>query len=546
MKFEPVLLLPYGQYDGKNEVFKLIFEDTNNSFLKLEGFFIRTKNSEEMIIVTDLNNTYEYKTLNIDDNTKVYKVKDLGNVVSVSISNNMVKGYPKIIEAEVSIPNNIAEINTDNTYHEYLEKIKDINIGLYIYLNINIAAEASLLKNQYSKEEIVGSFLYNAALNDKDFLNHVSSNKDLFKKIFKTIFIDRVLLKLNIENIYRFNKTVNAYNDTYVIDSVYNFIYFIKMSDLPNSILKSYVANIIKYDEATIELNSKKVFPLKEVEDTLLSLMKITRVSVSFNGVIKEFDIFPVYQRDILDIKNSNNTEKIYYFEGSKLISDEEDIYKPTGEQLIMYFNTKKHMFQLTYNDGANIYETDIVMNKDFVENPDLSKFFSNGNMSITFKNTDINRFVPNENNMEEFVTGYRGNQEIKLGRTPFNKFAPMGCIRGYDHNGYLKRTDTDIVYSVGECNFHGEVKMVFDLEKFRRLGVKKVSFLAYSYGYYSHKEQVVTDKGSYSLPRTGWCHGTRFNKYEFNLNEINSLKIRMFGERYCSGIYFTRLRLYS
>jgi len=152
------------------------------------------------------------------------------------------------------------------------------------------------------------------------------------------------LLELNINNLIKFLKIKKAIKEKIEnIKTFEDFAFIVKEFDvLPISSITMLPDNINseKEEEVIIELSKNPDELNAEIENALLSMLKINNIQIYVNGVLKiDMDIYPVYQNTIVKIKN---TTKSYGFNEAVL---EDGVYKININKVFLSLNNGKFPF---------------------------------------------------------------------------------------------------------------------------------------------------------------------------------------------------------
>jgi len=351
MLFKQICLINYGTFDGKHRVYKVFFVTEEEPTLFLQGYFIYYPNGIKKFIVNrEVNNLYDYRTL---DDTDVYE-----NVFftedgkkQITLSNNSVEGLPKIINAFIEFSffddkfiSGEDEVDID----ELLKELKQEDESVYLFLKLKtIAKKMELTLNEtYTVDikSVLNEVLTSLSLTSSQFREFICDKNEKLLLFFDYTFINRCLLELNINNLIKFLKIKKAIKEKIEnIKTFEDFAFIVKEFDvLPISSITMLPDNINseKEEEVIIELSKNPDELNAEIENALLSMLKINNIQIYVNGVLKiDMDIYPVYQNTIVKIKN---TTKSYGFNEAVL---EDGVYKININKVFLSLNNGKFPF---------------------------------------------------------------------------------------------------------------------------------------------------------------------------------------------------------
>jgi len=351
MLFKQMCLINYGTFDGKHRVYKVFFVTDEEPTLFLQGYFIYYPNGTKKFIANrEINDLYDYKTLDDADVFENILFTEDGKK-QIVLSNNSVEGLPKVINAFIEFSffddKFISEEN-EIDIDELLKELKQEDESVYLLLKLKtIAKKMELtLNDTYTVdiETVLNEVLTSLSLTSFQFREFICDKNEKLLSLFDYTFINRGLLELNIKNLVKFLKLKKAIKDKIEnIKTFEDFAFIVKEFDvLPISSITMLPDNINseKEKEIIIELSKDPDELNTEIENALLSMLRINNIQIYINGVLKiDMDIYPVYQNDIVKIKN---TTKSYGFNEAVL---EDNVYKISKNKVFLSLNNGKFPF---------------------------------------------------------------------------------------------------------------------------------------------------------------------------------------------------------
>jgi len=351
MLFKQICLINYGTFDGKHRVYKVFFVTDEKPTLFLQGYFVYYPDGTKKFIASrEVNDLYDYKTL--DDSSSFENVIFTEDgIKQIVLSNNSVEGLPKVINASIEFSffdDRFISGGDETDIDELLDGLKQEDESVYLLLKLKtIAKKMELTLNDtytVNMEAALEEVLTSLSLTSSQFREFVCDKNEKILSFFDYTFINRCLLELNVKNLVKFLKIKKIIKDkAESIKTFEDFAFIVKEFDvLPSSSVAMLPDNINseKEKEVTIELSKDPDELNAEIENALLSMLRINNVQIYVNGALKiDMDIYPVYQNTIVKIKN---TTKSYGFNEAVL---EENVYNIGKNKINLSLNNGKFPF---------------------------------------------------------------------------------------------------------------------------------------------------------------------------------------------------------
>lgn len=333
MLFRKIALIPYGTYNGKDRVFKVFFKGKSND-LFLQGYYVIGENTE-VIVSTKLNELFDYSAVDTTDKNKNF-ITDKNGAFNISLVNDSVPGYSKVLETTISIDfikikNETTIVPEDSVAYEViksqlssLHKVKPalaeyISLISYIEYKSDFKSKEKYLPKieEYPKLSILKYY------KTVPFLSLLSDDKNITGKLLK-MFPTKI--PLNISNLSKFITLLEELkkDDTIKLNNISMFdikygirllssgvavksaIFMIKEALQPET--KSIILDFTK--------NKEELF--NEFKDVVLNFYRINYVEVKKGTeIIANQSVIPIYVDNYLPRLNN---EKLFFLSDKNLM----------------------------------------------------------------------------------------------------------------------------------------------------------------------------------------------------------------------------------
>jgi hypothetical protein len=371
MIFKEFVSISYGDFNGKQNVHKVFFVAIiKNKELYLYGYRIKDDNGLRVTINKTIGEISDYHTLTDDPNKDLVFFED--GIYDVILSNNVIKGAPKLIECKI-------DIRMDNTNKEevdiktILNEIKEISYDMYKRISMGIVAKEKLNKsinNNFSipESEIVSAYLLEMLMNNEKFLDELCYGDSALKELVLQAFIFKAALDVNLHNIMlslKANKIIVKENKSNDIILLSDYMYLIRRIEAQQSTsFFMYSLNKLneeQYKEIKITKEPKKYDII--VRDSLYQFVRVNYIELYIDG-IKVFETYtlPIYQDQMFKLLSEKTS---IFFQGAKLgiPSDKRLVAVDGNKELSIVAGPSIGVISFKDNDTKDKFKTKINTN---------------------------------------------------------------------------------------------------------------------------------------------------------------------------------------